>query len=263
MKILSTLACVFLIFLSYIPLHAQTSLAYDTEKEPIAYGATQLRNALVEKGSSLTTYHLDQLAELPDIYVITKEDIPETLSKYVSSSEIDDLSAEGYQRQWINNGKSLLILASDAVGAEYALLELAEIVQVTGDYREVPDKTVQPAMEYRIVKFNLPWSPYRTSEAMSVHLQTCRDLAFWERFLDMMAENRLNVLSLWNKHPFPYMIQATNFPKATPFNEQEMDEWQVFWKALFRMASAMFGAEDLGYIWASFDTNIGLYCHIV
>jgi hypothetical protein len=71
---------------------------------------------------------------------------------------------------------------------------------------------------------------------MKVHTHVSRDLKFWERFLDMMVENRLNVLSLWNKHPFPYMIRSTNFPEATPFSPREMEEWQAFWRSLFRMA---------------------------
>ena len=41
-------------------------------------------------------------------------------------------------------------------------------------------------------------------------------MAFWEAFLDMMADNRFNALTLWNMHPWPYMIRATNFPLATP-----------------------------------------------
>ena len=71
---------------------------------------------------------------------------------------------------------------------------------------------------------------------MDVQVSTCRDLRFWERFLDMMAENRFNVLSLWNRHPFPYMVRAPSFPEATPFSDPELDEWRRFWTALFRMA---------------------------
>ncbi len=61
-------------------------------------------------------------------------------------------------------------------------------------------------------------------------------LAFWEAFLDMMVENRFNALTLWSAHLFPYMIRAENYPEATPFNDQELEEWQGFWKSLFAMA---------------------------
>ncbi|WPP50544.1 hypothetical protein [Catalinimonas niigatensis] len=236
MNDLRRLTITLLIFISCSKLTAQITLTFDTTHEPIIYAAGQLNKALVMKGKSLTIAPLSQENPLSDIHVVLKDAVPEALVTYVNEQDMDTLQAEGYIRRWINDGKNLLILAADAVGAEYALLELAEVIQSKGDYRMLPDKTVNPSLTYRIVKFNLPWSPYRKSQATSVHLQTCRDLQFWERFLDMMAENRLNVLSLWNNHPFPYMIKSTNFPEATPFNDQEMEEWQAFWKSLFRMA---------------------------
>lgn len=71
---------------------------------------------------------------------------------------------------------------------------------------------------------------------MDQHLQVCRDLKFWQRFLDQMAENRFNILSLWNVHPFSYMVKPVNFPRANNYSEKEMGEWKSFWTSLFRMA---------------------------
>jgi hypothetical protein len=51
-----------------------------------------------------------------------------------------------------------------------------------------------------------------------------------------MAENRFNVLSLWNLHPFTYMIRPKNFPEACPFSDRELAQWQRFWRRLFSMA---------------------------
>src|SRR5690606_7989259 len=137
---------------------------------------------------------------------------------------------------WANSGGTLLVMAADAVGAMYGVLEVAEQVETSGDYRQIRPRRIDPAFEYRIVKFNLPWSPYRPGEATEVHTHVARDLAYWERFLDMMAANRLNALSLWNNHPFPFMVRAKNFPAASPFDEREMAEWQAFWRSLFAMA---------------------------
>jgi hypothetical protein len=124
----------------------------------------------------------------------------------------------------------------DGSGAMYGLLALDEHFRNSGNLFAVEQSISNPKFNYRIIKFNLPWSPYRDSPATRIHLQTCRDLVFWEKFLDMMAENRFNVLSLWNLHPFPYMIRAKNFPEATPFDDEELALWQEFWKTLFRMA---------------------------
>jgi hypothetical protein len=58
----------------------------------------------------------------------------------------------------------------------------------------------RPNLEFRGIKYNLPWETYRPSSALDQHIPTARDLKYWEAFLDMMVENRFNVVSLWNMH---------------------------------------------------------------
>ena len=69
-----------------------------------------------------------------------------------------------------------------------------------------------------------------------MHTETCRDLKFWEKFLDMMVENRFNVLSLWNRIPFHYMIRPKNYPSACPFSDEELQKWQKLFHGIFQMA---------------------------
>ena len=38
------------------------------------------------------------------------------------------------------------------------------------------------------------------------------DLSFWQAYLDELARTRYNVLSLWNKHPFPSMVKVPDYP---------------------------------------------------
>ena len=37
---------------------------------------------------------------------------------------------------------------------------------------------------------------------------------FWTEFLDRMAENRYNLLSLWTLSPFPSLVQIPEYPEA-------------------------------------------------
>jgi len=218
--------------------HAQITLAYNTEDAPVAHAIHQFRQALAEKGQTLQTRHMEQNDSVaPAILVVSDADvIPASIADQVTDKHLESIQPEGFELRWINTRQTLLILAPDAVGAMYGVMEVVEHVQVHDEYTSIEDKQIDPLMEYRIVKFNLPWSPYRSSEATEVHMHVVRDLQYWEKFLDMMIQNRLNVLSLWNNHPFPFMIQAENFPEATPFDDQEMEEWQAFWRALFSMA---------------------------
>ncbi|MEZ4829095.1 MAG: hypothetical protein R3C61_22840 [Bacteroidia bacterium] len=100
--------------------------------------------------------------------------------------------------------------------AMYALLDIAENRRFHQGKLNLEPIRETPRFSFRAIKFNLPWSPYREGEQMDLHSDVCRDLAFWEEYLDMMAQNRLNVLSLWSRHPFPFMIRAKTFPKPAP-----------------------------------------------
>lgn len=141
---------------------------------------------------------------------------------------------EGFQR--VRVGQGLRITAGDEPGAMYGLLDLSQ--EISGGTRlpRIAGRTVRAQMEFRAIKFNLPWSAYRTSPVLEQHQETCKDLKYWESFLDMMAENRFNVLTLWSLHPFHYMIRPKNFPEATPFNDAEMAEWKKLWSGIFAMA---------------------------
>ena len=141
---------------------------------------------------------------------------------------------DGFQRVRVRRG--LRINAGDERGAMYGLLDLAQELHSGTPLDRVPDRTARARLGFRAIKFNLPWSAYRTSPALEQHQETSKDLRFWEAFLDMMAENRFNVLSLWSIHPFHYMIRPRNFPEACPFSEAEMAEWRKLWSGIFAMA---------------------------
>ncbi len=232
------IAFMFFIFVYNNHLSSQMIIAYNTEQEPVNYAITKLQNVLIQKGYSLQLHHGSQITSyLPDILVITNpKNLPGSIVIDINEDDFKALKPEGYEFRWINNRKTLLILSKDEIGAQYGVLDLAEHIQLNDNYKNLKEKIESPTFEYRIVKFNLPWSPYRVSEATKIHMHVVRDIGFWEKFLDMMVENRLNTLSLWNNHPFPFMIRSKNFPEATPFNDQEMLEWQRFWKTLFKKA---------------------------
>lgn len=149
-------------------------------------------------------------------------------------AEAGNLGEEGFRLSSASEGPT--VIGGGERGAMYGLLEVADLLQAGTPLGAMPEKTVRPQLAFRAIKFNLPWSAYRTSEALEQHQETCKDLRFWEAFLDMMAENRFNVLSLWNLHPFTYLVRPKNFPEACPWNEAELAEWRALWNRLFAMA---------------------------
>ena len=132
---------------------------------------------------------------------------------------------------------SATISASDKNGFIYGGQELIEQYRNCKNWQKLQSKTETAHVGFRAIKYNLPWFAYRSNEAITIHTETCRDIKYWEKFLDMMAENRFNVLTLWNLHPFPYMIRPANFPYACQFeSDEELAGWQTFYHQLFKMA---------------------------
>jgi len=52
----------------------------------------------------------------------------------------------------------------------------------------------------------------------------------------MMAANRFNAISLWNMHPFTFMVRPKNFPEASPWSDAEQEEWRQLYRGIFRLA---------------------------
>jgi hypothetical protein len=152
----------------------------------------------------------------------------------VDPAKMSEIGKEGFKQD--RAGNHLKVTGADARGAMYGVLDVAEQVRMGIPWEKIEVRTVKPQLEFRAIKFNLPWSAYRTSPALEQHQHTCKDIKYWEGFLDMMAENRFNVLSLWSLHPYTYMIRPKNFPEACSFNDTEMAEWKKLWSGIFAMA---------------------------
>ena len=144
------------------------------------------------------------------------------------------INSEGYKIS--NEDQVISVQAQDNSGLRYGTLALAEAINRSESLSEIAGQLVNPTFDVRAIKFNLPWGAYRGSKSMDYHLSTCRDLDFWEKYLDMMQENRFNMLALYNMHPYHYMIKLDKYPEASPFTDEEVKEWNTFWKGLFKMA---------------------------
>lgn len=206
----------FIVFigLAHLTFSQSVSLLYDHALPQTKYAAQMVEKSLLERGYSLK--------ETPSDYVI---------SLAVNAGK---LGSEAYAI--VPEGKKITITGGDERGLIYGSLSLAEDLKNGIPLQKIKARSESPNLPFRAIKFNLPWDSYRHSQALDQHTETCRDLNFWKEFLDMMAQNRFNALTLWNLHPFTFMIKPKNFPEASPFNDQEMAEWRTLYQNIFRMA---------------------------
>ena len=192
----------------------QVKIVYEKASQQAKYAAERLEKTLTTKGYLLT--------ESKPTIVITL------------STNVKQLEEEAYTIQ--ANGKTITITGGDNRGMIYGSLSLAEEVRNGQRLESIKSRSEKPNYSFRAIKFDLPWDTYRHSDALDLHYETCKDLNYWKAFLDMMVENRFNSLTLWNLHPYTFMIKPKNFPEASPFTDAELQEWQNLFHGIFRMA---------------------------
>lgn len=194
----------------------EVTLVYDETVPQEAYAARKLGEALEEQGYELGSDRsgYDHLVSL--------------------SVHEERLGSEAFAI--VPEDRVTSVYGGDHRGLIYGALALAETLRNGTPLTSVEATEQSPNLAFRGIKYNLPWETYRPSSALDQHYDTARDLEYWEAFLDMMVANRFNAISLWNLHPFTFMIQPKNFPEASPWSDKEFAQWQRLYREIFRMA---------------------------
>jgi hypothetical protein len=192
-------------------------LEYDRSMPQAIYASKKLTKALSENG-----------------YQVTGKSGGNEIIVDISIDSVN-LGKEAYALN--NDGNTLNITGGDKRGMIYGVLELAEDIRNGVAIGDVKSRSEKPHYLLRAIKHNTSWYSYRPSSALDQHYETLRDPAYWEAFLDMMAENRFNSLAIFNLHPFAYMITPKNFPEASPFSAEEMDQWKKLHHQIIDMAA--------------------------
>jgi hypothetical protein len=186
----------------------RVSISYDKNSPQLAYAADKLQHELMKSKANSST------------------SIKFSINKSLGSEAFSVTT----------NAREIIISGGDETGVMYGSLSVAEELRNRVPLGKIKAKNEAPKLPFRAIKYDMPWDTYRHSYALDLHSETCKDINYWKGFLDMMAENRLNVLSLWNLHPYVYMIKPKNFPEASPWNDAEMKEWQTLFHDIFKMA---------------------------
>lgn len=112
--------------------------------------------------------------------------------------------------------REFLIVGADVTGAMYGGLDLADAIR-TGTLADLADADRAPYLASRGIKFNLPLDARTPSysdfgDSGQANIPEVWEMKFWRDYLDEMARQRLNTLSLWNLSPFPSMVRVPEYP---------------------------------------------------
>ncbi len=192
------------------------------ESAPVHFAAQDIEAALRARGYTVDA-KFDPSLEAPlkvNLRVTFRRQREDARVGGSGSAAPKETPSEGFRLRRAGSGHSVrfLISSSDAAGAMYGGLELAEQIRVKG-VAGVVDTDRAPYMPMRGTKFNLPLD-LRTpsysdmSDSAQKNIGTVWDFDFWRAYLDQLARDRYNMVSLWNLHPFPSMVKVPGYPEV-------------------------------------------------
>lgn len=191
------LGCLALILLVHSCQNRTISISAGSDDPEIQFAMDELAAAFGTEGISIQTVE----DEAADIALIIQ---PGT----------DGLKPEGFSIK--KSGRAIQVIGTDAAGAMYGGLELAEQVKLSG-LEGVVEMTRNPYMEMRGTKFNIPLdvrTPSYTDlcDAAQHNIPEMWSFDFWKEYIDNLARYRYNYVSLWSLHPFPSLVSVPDYP---------------------------------------------------
>jgi hypothetical protein len=196
-------------------------------------GISELKKSLQERNISCIERHVfefDLNLELPAILVRFFQDNTDCYPQIKTKHELE---SEGYELVW--EGKVLFINAFDRTGALYGLLDVAETVRNQG-LESVVDMVEKPFHAIRGVKHNLPYEPYDDGSPFTENKETMMTFEYWKAYIEMLAKNRYNCLSLWSENPFHMMFRLSKYPNTCPYSDEQLNEFQKIYSFIFTYA---------------------------
>ena len=150
--------------------------------------------------------------------------------------------AEGYTIS--RRKRNISICGNDLAGVIYGCVELADRLSVnSGSPADIPaTMTDAPQMVMRGTCIGLQKTEYLPGHAVYEYPYTPENFPWfydkqeWTRYLDMMVENKMNSLYLWNGHPFASLVKLKDYPFAVEVDDETFRKNEEIFSFLTREA---------------------------
>ncbi len=188
----------------------------------VEFAASEINKALSAQGDIGVTHNLADLSQPSQevrIAIAASKDESHNLAATLSVHDLKpDAPPQAYalRKSVLNNQTTYIVLAADPAGAMYGGLDIAESIKLQ-TLPKLQDTDHSPFISQRGFKFNIPLDARTPSysdagDSAQQNIPEMWSMDFWHEFLDEMARQRYNVLSLWNLHPFPSMVKVPEYP---------------------------------------------------
>jgi len=197
-----------------------------SEKVPerVMFGVEKLSRALAGLGykTQITTWLPESKKKI--IFVGIKNEKIAGIESLLGRCDLVKTGKESFRI--LSSGNSIIIYGADASGSLYGCLELAGRIKKAGKLPQKIDFSDQPEMVLRGACIGLQKTQYLPGRDVYEYPYTpdnfpwFYDKGLWIEYLDMLAENRMNSLYLWNGHPFASLVKIDDYPYAVEVDEE-------------------------------------------
>jgi hypothetical protein len=223
MKVLLPATAFLLLILPGQAAPATVTLRYRHEVPQTAFAAAEIAAALKTKGQTVIPGDRSDpagAAQGTRIVLASSAGESQRLATELAVAPLQGTASQSYglRRKSEGTHTTYVVLGADAVGAMYGGLDLAEAIRL-GTLAEIQEGDHTPYIAKRGIKFNIPLDARTPSysdagDAAQQNIPEMWSLDFWYEFLDEMARDRFNVLTLWNLHPFPSLVKVPEYPEV-------------------------------------------------
>ncbi|MDR2813716.1 MAG: hypothetical protein LBB79_03545 [Prevotellaceae bacterium] len=198
----------------------------DSISPRVEFGVNRVAQALRQAGYTVSVNDGRQLREANLTVVVGKLEEDFVQLRASQSGVILDKCAEkeGFV---IKSGKNVIVAAGvDASGVLYGCLELADCVKRGGVLPKKIALADHPEMALRGACIGVQKPYYLPGRTVYEYPYTPETFPWfynknlWIRYLDMMVDNRMNSLYLWNGHPFASLVKLEDYPYALEVDEE-------------------------------------------
>lgn len=207
-----------------VPAKAVTIVMSASAHARVKYGEEKLASALKIYGYAVKTAPSQTHATGTVIIIGTLTD--PLVKKAITAWAINSKTQPGKEGFVLNatNGH-VLIGGKDNSGALYGCLELVDELKAQRTLPQHLDKTDQPEMVLRGACVGVQKPTLLPGRGTYEYPYTPElfpwfyDKALWTRYLDSLADNRMNTMYLWSGHPFASLVKVKDYPYALEVDE--------------------------------------------
>ncbi|MFV5690103.1 glycoside hydrolase family 20 zincin-like fold domain-containing protein [Flavobacterium sp. ZT3R25] len=219
------------------------TIVHDAKAPRAQFGAEKLSEIATTKGFKVV-FTEKAPKKSKDKVIVIGEKGTDFWKQNSKSAKIDDTKLTKKESFQIRTQKNIIYIeGKDATGALYGAMELADRIKSSGQIPSEINIEDSPEMVLRGSCIGMQKTAYLPGRDVYEYPYTPEtfpwfyDKKLWTKYLDMMVDNRLNSLYLWNGHPFASLVKLKDYPFALEVSEEDFKKNEEIYKYLTEEAN--------------------------